>query len=62
MGSDAVRLRQRADHLFAIALRAREHGQTAVAEELAELAAEALDQAADVEHSGTSVAITRGIG
>ena len=62
MDSDVARLRERADHLFAIALRAREHGQTVVAEELTELATEVLDQAADIEHSGVSVAIRGGIG
>jgi hypothetical protein len=62
MDGNVVRLRERADHLFAIALRAREHGQTAVAAELTELAVEVLDQAADIEHSGASVTVRRGIG
>ena len=55
MDSDVTRLRERAVRLFAIALRAREHGQTAVAEELTQLAAEVLDRAADIGCSGTSV-------
>jgi hypothetical protein len=59
---EAARLRERADCLFSIAFRAREHGQTAIAEELAQLASEALDQAADVEHCGTADNIRRGIG
>jgi hypothetical protein len=62
MGRDVAQLRERADHLFAIALRARERGQIAVAEELTQLAAEVLDHAADIEHSGTSVTVRRGIG
>lgn len=62
MDSDVARLRKRADHLFAIALRAREQGQIAVAEELTGLAAEVLDQAADIEHSGASITVRRGIG
>ena len=62
MDGNVARLHERAVHLFAIALRAREHGQTAVAEELTQLAAEVLDHAADIEHSGTSVTVRRGIG
>jgi hypothetical protein len=62
MGNDVARLRERADHLLAIALRARERGQNAVAEELAELAAEMIDQAADIEHSGAAAIVRRGIG
>lgn len=62
MNTDPSGLRERADRLFAIALRARERGQIAIAEELTQLASEALDLAADIEHCGTVVAIRRGIG
>jgi hypothetical protein len=60
MDNDVVRVRERADSLFAIALRARERGQITVAEELTQLAAEVLDQVADMERTGAS--IKRGIG
>ena len=61
MDTDVTRLRERAVRLLAIAHRAREHGQTAIAEELTQLAAEGLDHAVDIEHSG-AVTIRRGIG
>lgn len=60
MDSNVARLRERADHLFAIALRAQERGQTAIAEELTQLAAEVLDMAADIEHSGAFNPIRHG--
>lgn len=62
MDTDVARLRERAVHLLAIALRAREHGQTAIAEELTQFAAEVFDHVADIERGRTSVTTKRGMG
>jgi hypothetical protein len=45
----AARLRDRAARLLAVALQAREDGNDQFAEELARLASEAIEQAADLE-------------
>lgn len=62
MDNNVVRLRERAEHLMALAVRARGYGQIAISEEFTQLATETLDRAADVEHGGISETIRRGIG
>ncbi len=46
---DAVRLRERAARLLALAMRAQEHGQTSVSMELTTLASDILAHAEDIE-------------
>jgi hypothetical protein len=55
---DAVRLRDRAARLLAVALKAREDGYGEYAEELTRLASEAIDRAADLEDRAREVAET----
>jgi hypothetical protein len=47
--SDADQLRNRATHLLALALKARDDGHTHYAEEPTKFASEAFDQATDME-------------
>ena len=47
--ADAVRLRDRASRVLALALKARNDGNEDSAEELTRLAAEAFDQATEIE-------------
>lgn len=49
MMTDAERLRDRATRLLALALKAREEGRQEHADELTQLASEALDQATEIE-------------
>ncbi len=51
---NAARLRDRAARLFALALKAREDGNDRYAEELAQLASEAIDWAADVANGAAA--------
>ena len=46
--SDTDQLRARATRLFALALKARDEGKTAYADELTKLASEAFDQATEI--------------
>ena len=48
--SDAVQIRDRASRLFALALKARENGLLDYAEQLTQLASEAVEQAATMEN------------
>jgi len=47
--ADAIRLRDRASRVLALALKARNDGNEGYAEELTRLAAEAFNQAAEIE-------------
>jgi hypothetical protein len=49
MEADIAQLRDRAVHLFALALVADKRGQVAVSDELMDLAVEALNHAEDIE-------------
>jgi hypothetical protein len=49
----AASMRDRATRLFAAALKARDDGNDAYAEELTRLASEAIDEAADIEKAPT---------
>ena len=51
MSDDSDKIRIRATRLFALALKAREEGQSHFAEELTRLAAEAFDQATQMERT-----------
>jgi hypothetical protein len=56
--ANADQLRERATHLFAMALVAREKGQNAYADELTKLAADVLDEA---KAAALKQGITRGL-
>lgn len=53
--SDADQLRARATRLFALALKARDEGKTAYADELTKLASEAFDQATEIERPSSAI-------
>ena len=55
--SDADQLRARATRLFALALKARDEGKTAYADELTKLASEAFDQATEIERRSGAISI-----
>jgi hypothetical protein len=55
--SDADQPRARATRLFALALKARDEGKTASADELTKLASEAFDQATEIERRSDAISI-----